>query len=391
MKIKTVRDLNVRNKRVLLRVDYNVPIEDGVVGDSLRIEGSFETIRYLLSQNCSIVLCSHLGRPEGKRDPKLSLGPVARKASELLGKPITFVPESIGPEAEAAVESLRPGEILLLENIRFHIGEDENDPDLAKQLAAYADVYVDDAFADIHRNHASIVGVSHYIPGCAGFLVEKEVRTILGSLEHPKKPLVAVIGGAKVSTKIEVLNNLLRYVDKLFIAGAMANTFMAAKGQKIGKSKFEPSYIDTAKKVMADAEKHKVELVLPDDLIVSKSVKKGPSHHVLVDAVGDDEFIVDIGPKTVAKAINPLDFHGTVIWNGPLGITEVPAFAHNSLVLAENIIESGADCIIGGGDTAAFIDEAGLHDKFKWVSTGGGASLELMAGKELPGIKVLER
>lgn len=391
MKFKTVRDLNVRNKRVLLRVDYNVPIEDGVVGDTLRIAGSLDTIRYLLSQNCSIVLCSHLGRPDGKRDPKLSLAPVAKKASEMLGEQITFIPATVGPEAEAAVNSLGKGELLLLENLRFHKEEEENDPEFAKQLASFGDVFVDDAFAVIHRSHASTVGVPHYIPGAIGLLVEKEVKTINGALEHPAKPLVAVIGGAKVSSKIEILNNLMRYVDKLFIAGAMANTFMAAKGQKIGKSKFEPDFIDTAKQIMADAEKHKVELVLPDDLIVSKSIKKGPGHHVLVDGVGDDEIIVDIGPKTVAKALNPLDFHGTVIWNGPLGITEVPAFAHNSLVLAENIIESGADCIIGGGDTAAFIDEAGLHDKFKWVSTGGGASLELMAGKELPGIKVLER
>lgn len=336
-------------------------------------------------------MCSHLGRPDGKRDAKLSLAPVAKKASELLGVPITFIPATVGPEAEAAVKNMRPGEILLLENLRFHKEEEENDPELAKQLASYADIYVDDAFADIHRNHASIVGVTHYIPGGVGFLVEKEVKNILGALEHPAKPLLAIIGGAKVSTKIEVLKNLILYVDRLVIAGAMANTFMAASGQKIGKSKFEPDFIETAKEIMAEAEKNKVELILPLDVIVSKSVKKGPGHHSLVGDVKDDEYIVDVGPKTVAKALNPLEFRGTVIWNGPLGITEVPAFAHNSLVLAENIIESGADCIIGGGDTAAFIDEAGLHDKFKWVSTGGGASLELMAGNELPGIKVLER
>ena len=391
MKAKSVRDLKVRNKRVLLRVDYNVPISDGVVGDPLRIEGSFATIKYLLSQNCSIVMCSHLGRPDGKPDPKLSLAPVAKKASELLGLPITFIPATVGPEAEAAVKNMRAGEIVLLENLRFHKEEEENNPEFAKQLASFGDVYVDDAFAVIHRAHASTVGVPHYIPGAIGLLVENEVKTITGALERPAKPLIAIVGGAKVSSKIEVLNNLMKYVDRLVIAGAMANTFMAAKGQKIGKSKFEPDFIETANKVMHDAEKNKVELVLPDDVIVSKSVKKGPSHHSLVGEVKDDEFIVDVGPKTVAKALNPLEFHGTVIWNGPLGITEVPAFAHNSLVLAENIIESGADCIIGGGDTAAFIDEAGLHDKFKWVSTGGGASLELMAGNELPGIKVLER
>ena len=391
MKAKTVRDLNVRNKRVLLRVDYNVPIANGEVGDTLRIAGSLDTINYLLSQNCSIVMCSHLGRPEGKPDKNFSLAPVAKKASELLGRPVTFIPATVGPEVEAAVNNMQKGEIILLENLRFHKEEEENDPEFAKQLAAFGEAYVDDAFAVIHRKHASIVGVPHYLPSAVGLLVEKEVRTINGALEHPDKPLVAIIGGAKVSTKIDILNNLLRYVNRLVIGGAMANTFMAAKDQKIGKSKYEPDFLNTAKEIMNEADKRKVELVLPEDLIVSKSVKKGPGHHVLVDKVGDDEFIVDVGPRTVAKALNPIDFHGTVIWNGPLGITEVPAFAHNSLVLADNIIESGADCIIGGGDTAAFIDEAGLHDKFTWVSTGGGASLELMAGKDLAGIKVLER
>lgn len=391
MKLKTIRDLNLRGKKVLVRVDYNVPIDDGVVGDPLRIERSFDTINHLLNHDCAAVLCSHLGRPDGKKVKELSLAPVAKKASELLGRNITFVPDVVGPEAEAAVKDVRRGEIILLENLRFHKEEEANDPEFAKKLASFGEVYIDDAFAVIHRAHASIVGVPRYIPGAVGLLVEQEVKTISVALERPARPLVAIVGGAKVSTKIEVLNNLIRHVDRMFIAGAMANTFLAAQGIKVGKSKYEPEFIDTAKQVIADAEDNKVELILPEDLIVSKSVKKGPGHRVAVSEVGDSDFIVDIGPKTVAQALNPIDFHGTVIWNGPLGITEVPAFAHNSLLLAENIIESGADCIIGGGDTAAFIDSSGLHDRFKWVSTGGGASLELMAGRELPGLKVLER
>jgi phosphoglycerate kinase len=391
MKLKTVHDLNLKNKKVLLRVDYNVPIAHGVVGDPLRIEGSFDTIRYLLDQNCALVLCSHLGRPDGKVVPELSLAPVAKKASAMLGKPITFIPETVGPQATAAAKSLQGGEIILLENLRFNPEEEANDPGFARQLAELAEVFVDDAFAAIHRAHASTVGVTELLPSAAGLLVDKEVETITGALQKPKKPLVAVVAGAKVSTKISVLNNLLKYVDRLVIGGAMANTFLAARDVKVGKSKFEPDYTDQAKEIMGAAKEQQVELVLPDDVVVAKSVEKGPGHLVHVDEVADDDFIVDLGPGTVARVLNPLDFHGTVIWNGPLGITEVPEFAHNSILLADNIIESGADCIIGGGDTAAFVDEAGLHDKFTWVSTGGGASLELMAGNELPGLKVLEK
>jgi phosphoglycerate kinase len=390
MKLKTVRDLDVKNKKALVRVDYNVPISGGVVGDTLRIEASFDTIRYLLEQGCSIILMSHLGRPDGKPDPALSLAPVARKASEMLGRQIMFVPEATGSQAEAAADALQPGEIILLENLRFHAEEEANDAGFAKQLASLGEVFVDDAFAAIHRAHASTVGVTSYLPSAAGLLVEKEVVHITGALEHPKKPLVAVVGGAKVSSKIEVLDNLMKYVDRLVIAGAMANTFLGAQGHSVGKSKHEPDCFDTALKIMKQAEEERVELILPEDLLVAKSLEHGPTQVVDIQGVAEDDYIVDLGLKTVAKVLNPLDFHGTIIWNGPLGITEVPEFSHNSRLLADNIIESGADSIIGGGDTAAFVDEAGLHDKFTWVSTGGGASLELMAGRELPGLKVLQ-
>lgn len=391
MKIKTVKDINVKNKRILLRVDYNVPIADGIVGDPLRIESSFDTIRYLLDRNCSIVLVSHLGRPDGKRDKKYSLSSVAQKASQMLNHPVGFVEEGVGLEAIIRARSLKPKEIILLENLRFHPEEEKNDPDFAKQLAALGDVFIDDAFAVIHRAHSSTVGVVEYLPSAIGLLVDREVRAITDALSHPVKPLVAVIGGAKVSTKIKVLDNLLKYVNTLVIGGAMANTFLAAQGKKIGKSKHEPEHFKTVKKIMRDAAERNVELIIPEDVIVTKNIEANiPGRLTELKKVEDNDYLVDLGPKTIARILNPLDFHGTVIWNGPLGITEVPAFTHGSLSLAHNIIESGANCLIGGGDTAAFVDEAGLHDKFSWVSTGGGASLELMAGRDLPGIKAIQ-
>ena len=391
MKLRSVRDINVKNKKVLLRVDYNVPISSGIVGDPLRIESSFETIRYLRTKGCAIILISHLGRPDGKPDAQYSLAPVSKKAGQLLGQHIGFVPECVGPRAAAAAKDLQGGEIILLENTRFHAEEEANDKGFAKQLADMAEVFVDDAFAVIHRAHASTVGVTKHLPSGAGFLVEKEVATITGSLQYPARPLVAVIGGAKVSTKIDVLMNLINYVNRLFIGGAMANTFLAAEGHPVGKSKHEPEHFKTVKKILKAAKSADVEVVLPVDVIAAKSFEHGPGRLVPVKEVEDDDYIVDLGPKTVAKAFNPLDFRGSVVWNGPLGVTEVPDFAHNSRLLAENIIEAKVDCIIGGGDTAAFVDGEGLHDKFTWVSTGGGASLELMAGNEMPGLKVLEK
>jgi len=391
MSLKTVRDLKLKKKKVLLGVDYNVPVSSGIVGDPLRIEASFETIRYLLDHSCSIILVSHLGRPKGKVDPAMSLAPVAKKVTEMLGHQVTFVPDCIGPQAQAAAAALEPGEIILLENTRFHKGEEANDPKFAKELASLGEVFVDDAFANLHRAHASVVGIPEYLPSGAGFLVEKEVSTIVGAYKHPVKPLVAVIGGAKVSTKIEVLDNLIKHANRLVIGGAMANTFLAALGHNIGNSLVEPEFYDEVKRIMADAEKAGVEVVIPEDVIVAKSKNKGPGHVVTVDKVGPKDIIVDLGPQTVAHILNPFDFHGSVIWNGPIGVSEVPDFAHGSRLLADNIIESGAKSIIGGGETAAFVDSEGLHDKFTWVSTGGGASLDLMVGLKLPGLKVLER
>lgn len=391
MKLRTLRDLDLKNKKVLLGVDYNVPVSSGIVGDPLRIEASFETIRYLLAHNCAIILVSHLGRPEGKVKKEFSLAPVAAKAGQMLGQDIAFVPDCVGPAATAAAKQLQPGEIILLENTRFHKEEMANDPKFAKQLASLADVFVDDAFANIHRDHASVTGVAKLLPSAAGLLVEKEVKHIQGALTHSARPRVAIVGGAKVSSKIDVLDNLVKHVDRMVIGGAMANTFLAQAGFAVGKSKQEPELFDEVARIIKDYKEAGVELILPEDVIVGKAFEHGPGHQVELDEVAADDYIVDLGPKTVARVLNPFDFSGSVIWNGPLGVTEVDDYSHGSRLLADNIIESGADCIIGGGDTAAFVDGEGLHDKFTWVSTGGGASLELMAGNELPGLKVLEK
>ena len=397
MNKQTVRDINLKGKRVLVRVDYNVPIKSGVVGDTLRIAGSFDTIHYLLDQGCSLVLMSHLGRPDGKVDPQYSLGPVATKTAEMLAHPIKFVPDCVGDEVKAAVQAMKPGDIIMLENTRFHPEEEANDPGFAKQLSEYGEVYVDDAFAAIHRAHASTEGVTHYLPSVAGLLVEKEVDYIQGALEHPNRPLIAIIGGAKVSTKIEVLENLIPKVDVLMLGGAMANTFFLADGHDVGNSIAEPDLVDEAKRLVALAKTENCELIFPADLVVSKSADEPKDvRTVKIDGVERDDLIIDAAPSfaaTLSPAENEfLDFDNkcTVIWNGPIGITEVPEFAKGSRAVADAILRlPGVISIIGGGDTAAFVDDAGLHDKFTWVSTGGGASLELMSGKELPGIVAL--
>jgi phosphoglycerate kinase len=390
MKLRTVRDLDVKGKLVFVRVDYNVPIENGEVSDTLRITASFETIKYLLDQGCRLVLASHLGRPDGKADPKLSLAPVAAKASALLGQEIKFVSDCIGVEAEKAAKALAPGQIILLENLRFHAGEEANDPEFAAKLAALAEAYVDDAFACVHRAHASIVGITTHMPSAAGFLVENEVQQLSQAIENPKRPLLAVIGGAKLETKVELLDNLLSKVDEVLIGGEMANTMLAALGTPIGHSKYEPEEKGLARKVLDDAEQQDKEIMLPTDVIVADEISaKATARTIDAAQVAATDYIVDIGPRTVDTALAKLDDGGTVIWNGPLGITEIEQFSAGSLRLAKGIIASGATSIIGGGDTVDFIDAAGLHDKFSFVSTGGGASLELMSGKQLPGLKVL--
>jgi phosphoglycerate kinase len=393
---KTIRDIDVQNKRILARLDWNVPVEDGRVADTYRIESTKDTLEYLWSRGCKIVITSHLGRPDGKPDPNYSLEPVAKAASASFGREVKFVHDCIGADAEAAVQALQPGEMLLLENVRFHPEEEANNPQFAKQLAGYGDIYVYDAFAS-YRPHASTEGVAHLLPGVSGFLVEKEVDYITQAVEHPNRPLVAVIGGAKVSTKLEILTHLIPKVDAMLLTGPIANTFAMAQGRAIGKSVAEREAVDDVKKLMQIAQAQNTQLFIPEDVVVSGSLEAAKDVRTIkLSDIKDDDYILDAAPsyaEVLKTAIYDfLDFDGksTVIWNGPLGVTEIPEFRAGSRAMAEAIIETKAVSIIGGGDTAAFIDEEGLHDKFTWVSTGGGASLELMSGKGLPCVEALQ-
>ncbi|MFI5240592.1 MAG: phosphoglycerate kinase [Candidatus Saccharimonadia bacterium] len=389
MAYKTVRDLDVANKAVVVRVDYNVPVKDGVVGDTLRIEASFETIRYLLEKGCRLILLSHLGEPK-TNDRSLSLRPVASKAAELLGVPIGFIGDCVGQEVRHAISTLQTGQIIMLENLRFNPGETANDEQFARTLASYGEVYVDDAFAVIHRAHASLVGIPKYLPSGIGFLVEREVNTIFSALESPKRPLLAVIGGVKISTKAPILNNLLPKVDNLLIGGAMANTFLAASGLEVGKSLVEVDQQSLASEIISAAKAKGKTLIIPTDVVVSVAIDGSqPTRVAPSTGVSPTEHIVDIGPETIEQALALIE-GGTVIWNGPLGITEVPQFAAGTRKLADGIVSSGAFSLIGGGDTADYIDGAGLHNSFSFVSTGGGASLDLMSGKPLPGLVAIE-
>ncbi|HVQ44202.1 MAG TPA: phosphoglycerate kinase [Candidatus Saccharimonadia bacterium] len=395
MNKQTIRDIDVQNKTIFARLDWNVPVENGAVTDAFRIEATRSTLEYLWSKNCKIVIASHLGRPDGKPDPKFSLEPVAQKAAEVLGRPVKFVSDCVGPEAEAAVAALQLGGMLCLENVRFHREEEANDPAFAKQLAAFGDIFVYDAFAS-YRPHASTEGISHYLPAVAGLLVEREVDTITGAVEHPNRPLVAVIGGAKVSTKLEILTNLIPKVDAMLLTGPIANTFALVQGTNIGLSVAERDAEADVKKLLAIAESENTHLVLPADVMVSESLTEAKNlHQTPLAGVGAKEYIVDAAPNYGARLKSEiydfLDFDGksTVIWNGPLGITEVKEFRAGSRAMADAIIASKAVSIIGGGDTADFIDGEGLHDQFTWVSTGGGASLELMSGKGLACVDAL--
>ncbi|MDB5178666.1 MAG: pgk [Patescibacteria group bacterium] len=395
MKKKTIRDIDIKGKTILARLDWNVPIKDGQVTDAYRIESTRPTIDYLLEQGCKVIITSHLGRPDGKPDPKFSLAPAAKKAAEVLGREVKFIADCVGTEVQAAVAALEPGQLLCLENVRFHPEEEANDPAFAKQLADLAEVFVYDAFAS-YRPHASTEGVAHYLPAVAGLLVEKEVDYITGAVEHPNRPLVAVIGGAKVSTKLEILTNLVSKVDAMLLTGPIASTFAYTEGRAIGKSVAERDQTEAVKKLLEIAKTENTQVLLPEEVVVSKSLEKPQDiHTVSLGSVKDDEYIVDATPaygEVLKRTIYDfLDFDGkaTIIWNGPLGLTEVPEFRAGSRAMAQAIIDSKGISIIGGGDTASFLDQEGLHDKFTWVSTGGGASLELMSGKGLPCVDAL--
>jgi len=389
----TVRDLDAAGKRVFVRVDFNVPLEDGKVTDDSRIRAALPTIRHLQSQGARVILASHLGRPDGKVSDGLRLRPVAARLGQLLGKTVPVTGDALGVGTEDAVKRLRPGEVLLLENLRFHAAEEKNDPKFAEQLASYADVYVNDAFGTAHRAHASTVGVAKLLPAYAGFLMEREIEMLGRLVENPEKPFAAIIGGAKVSDKIKVLRNLIPRLDVLVIGGGMANTFLLAQGKSVGKSLAEPDRAEDARAILADAEARGVKVILPVDVIVAKEVTRGTEYKTLsAEKVPASWHIVDLGKQSLANIEAALADVKTVLWNGPLGVFEIPSFAHGTKAIARFLAQradEGATVVVGGGDSVAAIQQQGLADRMTHISTGGGASLEFLEGRELPGVTVL--
>ena len=395
MKKATIRDVDVQGKRVLVRVDFNVPLDDQRhITDDTRIRASLPTITYLLEHGAAVILMSHLGRPDGQRVEKLSLKPVAERLSQLLGKPVKMAPDCIGPETEQMARALQPGEVLLLENLRFHKEEEKNDPNFARQLASLGEIYVNDAFGTAHRAHASTEGIAHILPGYAGFLMEKELDYLGSTLEHPKRPLVAIVGGAKISDKIGVLNRLLQLGDALLIGGAMANTFFKAQGKDVGDSLVENDKLDEARSIMAEAERLGKGFLLPVDVVIADAfAADAKSQIVTPDQVPAGWRILDIGPKTVEAFRGVLNGAQTIVFNGTMGVAEFPAFAKGTNAIIEALAEAtqrGATTIIGGGDSAAAVEAAGAADKMSHVSTGGGASLEFLEGRTLPGVAALK-
>jgi phosphoglycerate kinase len=389
----TVRDVDVTGKRVFLRVDFNVPLEDGRVTDDTRIRASLPTIRYLLSHGARVILASHLGRPDGKVHDGLRLRPVAERLSQLLGRNVPVTGDALGIGTVDAVKRLRNGEALLLENLRFHAEEEKNDPKFAQQLADYAEIYVNDAFGTAHRAHASTVGVAKLLPAYAGFLMEREIQVLSKLLEDPERPFAAIVGGAKISGKLKVLDTLLAKVDLLVLGGGMANTFLLAQGKSIGKSLAEHDMVDEARRVLADADRKGVRIILPVDVIVAKEVTRGTEYKTLnAEKIPASWHIVDVGEATRTLMEEALADAKTVFWNGPLGVFEIPSFAHGTKAIARFLADraqAGATVVVGGGDSVAAIEQQGLADKFTHISTGGGASLEFLEGRELPGIAVL--
>ena len=389
---KTVEDVNVKGKRVLVRVDFNVPLQDGKVADDKRITAALPTVKYLLEHGAKVILCSHLGRPKGERKMEFSLAPVAERLKELLpGVRISFAPDCIGKETEKMAGELREGEILLLENLRFHKEEEKNDPDFAKKLASLADIYVSDAFGTVHRAHASTAGVAQYLPAVAGFLIGKELSVMGGALENPVRPFVAILGGAKVADKIGVITNLLNKCDTLIIGGGMAYTFFKALGYNIGNSLLDADSIELAKKLMLDADAKGVKMLLPVDTVVAREFKADAEYMTVdSDRIPDGYMGMDIGEKTAKLFGEEIRKAGTVVWNGPMGVFEFDAFAKGTAAVAEACAECRGTTIIGGGDSASAVKKLGYADKMTHISTGGGASLEYLEGKELPGIAVIQ-
>lgn len=389
---KTILDVDVKGKKVLLRCDFNVPQdkETGAITSDKRIVAALPTIRYLLNNGAAVIACSHLGKPKGEWKTKLSLAPVAKRLSELLGQEVLFASDVVGEDAQAKAKALQGGQIMLLENLRFHIEEEKNDPSFAKKLADMAELYVSDAFGTVHRAHASTAGVAAYLPAVSGLLVAKELEIMGGALENPKRPFVAVLGGAKVSDKLGVINNLLDKADTIIIGGGMAYTFAKAQGGSIGKSLCEEDRLTYALDMIAKAKEKGVKLLLPVDTVAAREFSADAAPVVVeTRAIPDDMEGLDIGPKTVELFCDAVKGAGTVVWNGPMGVFEFPAFAKGTKALAQALADSGAVTIVGGGDSAAAVEQMGFADKITHISTGGGASLEFLEGKELPGVACL--
>jgi phosphoglycerate kinase len=387
MNKRSVRDLDVRDKRVLVRVDFNVPVQDGEVTDDTRIRRALPTIRHLLEEGARPILISHLGRPKGEPDPKYAMDPVAARLQELLGEPVKKLDAAVGPEVEEALEDWDGRGVVLLENSRFYPGETSNDPEFADQLAALADLYVNDAFGAAHRAHATTVGVAERLPAAAGLLMEEEIDYLDKVLKDPERPFVAILGGAKVSDKLGVIESLLGTADSLLIGGAMCFTFFKAQGYEIGNSLVEDDYLEEAKRLMAEAGDR---LVLPVDVVVTEAMEEdAESETVPVDGIPAGRMGLDIGPKTVDLFSEHISGASTIFWNGPMGVFEIDAFAKGTEGVARAVAESGATSVVGGGDSVAAVNKLGLEDRMSHISTGGGASLEYVEGKELPGIAVL--
>lgn len=385
---KTIRDIDAKGKKVLVRVDFNVPLKEGVVGDDTRIKAALPTINHLLDQGGAVILCSHLGRPKGGPEEKYSMKPLAGHLAKLLGKPVAFASDCIGPAAVDAAKDLKSGEVLLLENTRFHAEEEKNDLDMAKQMASLADLFVNDAFGTAHRAHASTEGVTHFLPGVAGFLLEKEIKYLGQAVAEPKKPFVAIMGGAKISDKIGVIENLLKKADTILIGGGMANTFFKAQGYPVADSLVEDEALETAKELLKKAGS---KLRLPVDMVLAdKFDAEAASKTVMVGPVEDGWRILDIGPETIKSYSKVIEAAATVVWNGPMGVFEFPRFAEGTFGVARAVAASKGVTIIGGGESVAAIQQSGLADRITHISTGGGASLEMLEGLDLPGVAALQ-
>jgi phosphoglycerate kinase len=387
MNKKTVKDIDIKGKRVLMRVDFNVPMADGKVTDDKRIRAALPTIQYVLGQEASLLLMSHLGRPKGGPDPEFSLKAAAEVLAGLLGKPVKMAPDCVGPEVEKLARALKPGEVLMLENTRFHAGEEKNDLELAKQMASLGDVFVNDAFGSAHRAHSSTEGIAHFLPAVSGFLMEQELEYLGRAVANPEHPYVAILGGAKISDKILVVETLLSKCDSLIIGGGMANTFLAAKGYPMQDSLVEAASIDTARSIMTKAAD---KIILPVDAIIADKFDAQANTQIVdVDKIPSGWRMMDIGPKSIEAFKSVLNKAKLIVWNGPMGVFEMPKFAEGTFAIAKLLADSGATTVIGGGDSASAVKKAGVAKQMTHVSTGGGASLEFLEGKELPGVAAL--